>query len=145
MRKSLLSLAGLAVLAARAFAVQPLSERLVKVAKIWDRPSVNAGSVDLRLERYQDFQAMVTPGRLYLYGIEPKTAQFPGSYYVVSIEESVLKSAGIALRQGDRIGEGQIVDVETTHVLTAQEFALALRQATRAIDVQDGLTRNRVR
>src|SRR5579883_3258427 len=139
MRKSFLTLAALAVLAARAFAVSPLSQRLISVAKHWDRPSVNAGSVDLRLEKYDQFQAMVTPGRLYLYGVEPKTAQFPGSYYVVSIEESALKSAGVGLRQGERLGDGQIVDLDTTAVLSAREFALALRQATRSLDVQDGL------
>lgn len=145
MKKSLLTLAAIAAFAAPVLAVSPLSERLAAVAKNWDRPMVNANSVDLRLERYQQFKAMVTPGRLYLYGIEPRTAQFPGSYYVVSIEEAVLKQAGIKLRQGEQLGDGQIVDTGTGAVISGQDFALSLRQATRALDVQDGLTRNRVK
>jgi hypothetical protein len=138
--KKYLLLAVALLLSASAFAEvnSALSERLVVVAKTWDRASSNPNSVDLRLQRpYDKFEIMVTPGMIYLYG-QPANAAFPGVIYIVGIKESVLNAANIGLRPGVQIYDGALLDQKAGGAtISTEAFVGALREAALKLDSLD--------
>ena len=136
----LLLLAAALLLSPSAFAQADgaLSERLVVVAKTWDRASANPNSVDLRLQRpYDKFEIMIAPGMIYIYG-QPTNAAFPGTLYIVGIKESVLNAAKIELRQAENPWKGALVDAQSAGAtISTEAFVEALRDAALKLDSAD--------